>query len=96
MNFLELYIDAFKHFLDWKGKSTRRAFWAFCLMSMLVSFLILFFSAGLANLYCLVALIPGIMLCIRRARDTGYSPFLALIALIPLIGVIILGILPSK
>ena len=96
MNFLQLYIDAFKQFLDWKGKSTRTAFWAFILISILVSIVLSIFSASLTHLYSLVALIPSIMLCIRRARDTGYTPFLALIALIPLIGTIILGVLPSK
>ena len=96
MNFLQLYIDAFKHFLDFKGKSTRTAFWSFVIISVLVSILLTAILPAIATLYSLVALIPSIMLCIRRARDTGYTPFLALVILIPVLGVLVLGLLPSK
>ena len=96
MKFLQLYIDAFKQFLDYKGKSTRTAFWSFVIISAIVSVLLTAIVPTVANIYALVALIPSIMLCIRRARDTGYTPFLALVALIPLVGVLVLGLLPSK
>ena len=96
MNFLQLYIDAFKQFFNFKGKSTRTAFWAFVIISTLVSMLLTAVFPTLANIYALVALIPSIMLCIRRARDTGYTAFLAFVILIPVVGLLVLGLLPSK
>ena len=95
MNYLELYLNAFKQFLDWKGKSNRTAFWAFVLISMLVSVILLFLSPMLSNIYALITIIPGIMLCIRRARDAG-CVWLALTIIVPILALLILGLLPSK
>ena len=95
MNYLNLYIDAFKKFLDFKGKEHRTAFWSFVLISALISLLLSAILPAIAGIYGLVTLIPGIMLCIRRGRDAG-TPWLALTLLIPILAVIVLGILPSK
>ena len=95
MNFLQLYLNAFKQIVDFKGTSDRTSDWAFAIISFIVSLILSAIFAPAAGVYNLVALIAGIMLCIRRGRDAG-NPLLALIILIPLIGAIILGVLPSK
>lgn len=95
MNFLTLYVDAFKRIIDFKGRSDRTAFWSFVIISFLVSLLLTTFLPVAAGIYGLVALVAGIMLCIRRGRDAG-SPLWALLLLIPVLGPIILGILPRK
>lgn len=95
MNFLQLYIGAFKQILDFKGKSDRTAYWAFAIISFIVSLILSAIFAPAAGIYNLVALIAGIMLCIRRGRDAG-NPLWALLILIPVVGWIILGILPRK
>ena len=95
MHYLELYLNTFNQFLNWKGKSNRTAFWAFALISILISVLLLFLSPLLAVLYELVIFVPGVMLCIRRARDAG-CVWLALTILVPLIALLILGLMPSK
>ena len=95
MNFLKLYVDAFKRILDFNGRANRTTFWAFILISMVVSLILGMISVTIANIYAIVALVAGIALSIRRGRDAG-TPWLALLLLIPLLGLIILGVLPRK
>ena len=95
MNFLQLYVDAFKRILDFKGKSDRTAFWSFVLISFIVTLILGLLPAIILKIYSIVAFVDGVMLCIRRGRDAG-SPLWALIDLIPVIGAIILGLLPRK
>ncbi|MBQ4472522.1 MAG: DUF805 domain-containing protein [Alphaproteobacteria bacterium] len=95
MNYLQLYIDAFKQILDFKGRSDRTAFWSFAIISFIVSLILAAVFAPAAGIYNLVALVAGIMLSIRRGRDAG-TPLWALLLLIPVVGPIILGILPRK
>ena len=95
MNFLTLFIDAFKRILDFKGRSDRTSFWSFVIISFLVSLLLAKFLPIAAGIYGLVSLVAGIMLCIRRGRDAG-TPLLALTMIIPPLGLIVLGVLPRK
>ena len=95
MKFLQLYIDAFKQILDFKGKSDRTAFWSFVIISIIVSVVLLPLIPFIAGIYGIVATVAGIMLSIRRARDAG-NVLLALTIIIPILGLIVLGLLPSK
>ena len=95
MKYLQLYMDAFRKFFDFKGKENRTAFWSFVVISALVTMLLTAVFPAIAGLYGLVALIPSIMLCIRRARDAG-CVWLALTILIPIVTLIVLCLLPSK
>jgi len=94
MNFINLYVDAFKKILDIKGKAGRMEFWAFVLISLLIVIVLKTFIPAVAGLYSIVALVALITLSIRRGRDFG-SPLWALLLLVPF-GVIILGLLPRK
>jgi len=95
MNYLQLYIGAFKEILNFKGRDTRTAFWSFVIISFIVNLILVKISAAVAGIYGLVALIAGIMLSIRRARDAG-NVLLALTLIVVPVGVIVLGLLPSK
>ena len=95
MNYLQLYIDTFKNILDFKGRSDRTTYWSFAIISFIVSLILSAVSVTIAGIYNIVALVAGIMLCIRRGRDAGH-PLWALLILIPVVGWIILGILPRK
>lgn len=95
MNFLQLYIDAFKRIPDFSGKSDRTAYWSFVIISTIVSMILSAISVTVAGVYGIVALVAGIMLFIRRGRDIG-NPLWALLVLIPVVGWIILGLLPRK
>ncbi len=95
MKFVQLYIDAFKKFFDFKGKETRTAFWSFVIISTLVSMLLTAFVPAVAGIYGLVALIPSIMLCIRRGPDAG-NALLALTIIIPILGLLVLVLLQAR
>ena len=95
MEFLQLYIDAFKNILNIQGKANRTAYWSFVIIALIVGSLLSALIPLLAGVYGIVALIAYITLCIRRGRDIG-NPLWALLALFPPIGTIILGILPIK
>ncbi len=105
--FSTYFIDPIKnHYLDFAGKATRKQFWLFVLFNFLV-FLVLsiilgFFGKAGDILYfvCqLAVLLPSLGIAARRLRDGGFSPWLLLIGLIPVLGWIVLLVLylmPSK
>lgn len=103
------FIDVIKnHYFDFSGRATRTQFWLFVLISWLVSLVLgivcaMFLKEQTASiisgLYTLALLLPGLGIAARRLRDGGFSPWLLLIGLIPVIGwiiLIILYIMPSK
>ena len=102
------FIDVIKnHYFDFGGKATRTQFWMFVLINWLVS-LVLGIICGMflkehANIvnvvYSLALLLPSLGIAARRLRDGGFSPWLLLLFLIPIIGwiaLLILYIMPSK
>lgn len=96
------YIEAFKKYAVFSGRSRRKEYWFFVLFNIIVA-LILGFIDGLAGtfspesgvgvlggLYTLVALVPGIAVSVRRLHDTNRSGWWMLIGLIPIVGAIVL------
>lgn len=103
------FIDVIKnHYIDFSGKATRTQFWMFVLFNFIVSFVLglicgMFLQQNTANMinwiYCLVLLLPSLGIAARRLRDGGFTPWLLLLLLIPVIGWLILFVLylmPSK
>lgn len=101
------FIDPIKnHYMDFSGKATRKQFWLFVLFSVLVFFvlaLVLGFLGKTGNIvyfFCQLAiLLPALGIAARRLRDGGFSPWLLLLLLLPIIGGLILFVLyllPSK
>ena len=105
--FTTYFIDPIKnHYVDFKGRATRKQFWLFVLWSFIV-FLVLGIVLGFLNdtgdiIYTvcqLVVLLPSLAIAARRLRDGGFSPWWLLIGVVPFIGWIVLLImylLPSK
>ena len=98
------YIAVLKKDVEFSGRAGRPEFWWFVLANFLVS-LVGALVAGvihvpaLSTLYSLAVLLPSLAVGARRLRDAGFSPWLLLLGLIPLIGwiaLIILYIMPSK
>ena len=95
------YLEAFRRFGDFKGRSRRKEYWYFFLFNLLASWLFLFIDyilgtystesmIGLVNVaYSLVALIPGLSVSVRRLHDTGRTGWWMLINFIPVIGWIV-------
>ncbi|SBS29631.1 Inner membrane protein YhaI [Marinomonas aquimarina] len=86
------YIDALKHYADFRDVAHRRAFWMFMLINLIISVAIIIIELAtdhpgwLDALYSIATLIPLIALMTRRLRDTGLPLYSWLVLLIPVIG----------
>lgn len=95
---MQWYLEAFRRYAEFSGRSRRRAYWFFVLFNLIVSFVLAGVDAALMGpdsglllpLYGLAALIPGIAVSVRRLHDIGRSGWWLLIGLIPLVGAIVL------
>lgn len=97
-----------RDYTRFEGRARRKEYWSYAL----VSFLIIMgasivagvlFGEGFGNLVngllSLAFLLPGLAALVRRLHDGGYSGWLALLLLIPFLGlvaVIVLTVLPSE
>ena len=96
----------FQHYIDFGGRATRKQFWLFVLFNIIVGFVLGFVFAFLgktgtvlANLYQLALFLPSLAIAARRLRDGGFTPWLLLLLLLPIIGwiiLLVLYLLPSK
>lgn len=105
--FSTYFVDPIKnHYLDFAGKANRKQFWLFVLFNFLV-FLVLSIvlnflgkTGDVIYFICqLAVLLPSLGIAARRLRDGGFSPWLLLIGLIPVLGwivLLVLYLLPSK
>jgi uncharacterized membrane protein YhaH (DUF805 family) len=95
------YLDAWKNYVTFTGRSRRKAYWMFVLFNIIAAVLagVIDNALGLAGkdgygpisgLYSLAVFIPGLALAIRRLHDTGRTGWWMLLGLIPLFGWIIL------
>jgi uncharacterized membrane protein YhaH (DUF805 family) len=91
------YLDGWRNWLNFRGRSRRKAYWMFALFNFIASVLagvldgIFGFGRdggyGLFNgLYSLAALLPGLSLAVRRLHDTGRSGWWLLLVLVPFLG----------
>lgn len=93
---MEYFIDAFKKFAEFSGRATRKQYWMFILVYLLIylGLAAIGFALGageiLAGIFTLVMLVPSISCAARRLHDTSRTGWWQLIALIPLIGTIVL------
>jgi len=93
MRTFQYYIDAFRHYFDFHGKTSKKAFWFFVLYHIIISLMLSFISEDLYNVYSLIVFIPSLAISVRRLHDIGKSGWWVLIGLIPIIGWIWLFIL---
>lgn len=103
--YLAEYIQMFKRWNDFSGKSNLKEFWMPVLINVIISaiFQILAQLAGFFNtvygIYGLIILIPFLALNIRRLHDVGKSGWYLLWYLLPIIGwvlIILQLVKPSK
>jgi uncharacterized membrane protein YhaH (DUF805 family) len=95
------YLDAWKKYFTFTGRSRRTAYWMFVLFNIIAVILanVIDNVLGLAGdggygpvsmIYGLAVFLPGLALAIRRLHDTGRSGWWMLISFLPLIGLIVL------
>ncbi len=97
---MKYYVEAWKRYTDFKGRSSRAAYWWPFLLTIIISFVLGGISAsvfGTASdeagplewIYQLAWLCPGIALGVRRLHDIGRNGWWLLVALTG-VGVIVL------
>ena len=96
------YLEAFKKYAVFSGRSRRKEYWSFVLFNIIVSIVLAgidallgtFSSASniglLSGIYSLAVLIPTLALTVRRLHDTDRTGWWILIVLVPFIGWIVL------
>ena len=84
--------------IEFNGCAKRPEFWWFVLINFIVSVLVGVVSATLSLVYSLAVLLPSLAVGARRLRDAGFSPWLLVLGLIPVVqlALIVLWIMPSK
>lgn len=92
---MNYYIDAFKNYVNFKGRARRKEYWMFVLFNFIVAIVLSIIDSLLgitilSTIYSIAVIIPSLALCFRRLHDIGKSGAWILIGLIPLVGEIIL------
>lgn len=89
------YLEVLKNYAVFDGRARRTEYWMFMLFNFFIVFVlglveIVIGGTGLAGLYSMAVLIPGIAVSVRRLHDTGRSGWWLLIGFVPLVGAIVL------
>ncbi|MFD8205164.1 DUF805 domain-containing protein [Streptomyces sp. NPDC059695] len=89
------YVDVLKKYAVFDGRARRKEFWMFVLFNAIILTVLTLVDEVigfrlLSSLYGLAVLLPYVGVLIRRLHDTGRSGWWALLALIPVAGVIVL------
>lgn len=99
---MEWMLMPFRRYVEFSGRSRRKEYWMFVLFNLIVYFVLaLLFGAYqvtpegeidfgpgpmLLSLYALIAFLPSLAVVVRRFHDQDKTGWLALLALIPFIG----------
>jgi uncharacterized membrane protein YhaH (DUF805 family) len=87
------YFEPFKKYGDFKGRASRKEFWIFFLVNLLIGLLVIIPSQivfALVSLYVSFILLPGIAVTIRRLHDSNKPDWHLFVILLPLPGLFIL------
>ncbi len=92
---MNYFLDVFRKFGDFKGRSRRSEYWYFTLFSTIISAITMGIDfmtemPVLNPLYSLIVFVPSLAVLARRLHDGGRSAWWFLIVFIPLIGFIVL------
>lgn len=97
---MQYYVDFWKRYVDFKGRTSRKAYWMAVLFNFLVAIGIGIVDGVigaamdtnfsiLSGLFVLATIIPGLAMAIRRFHDQNRSGWFILLGLVPFIGGII-------
>lgn len=92
------FIEALKKYAEFSGRASRKEFWVFVLICMIINAIlgvmgIIFGALGMEILAIIVGLaliVPSISVGTRRLHDTGRTGWWQLIYFVPIIGFIIM------
>ena len=86
---LHWYVDAFRRYAEFGGRSRRSAYWWFVLAHWVVLLVLGGIVETLIVLYWVGVLLPSLALMVRRLHDTDRSGWWWLINLVPIIGTLV-------
>ena len=96
-NIINCYVDMWKNFANFSGRTTVGGYWWAYLAHFIVCFVLSLIGVEvLTTVYSLACLIPGLAITVRRLRDAGKSWGWLFIILVPLVGWIIFIIMLCK
>lgn len=93
---MEHYTGAFRKYATFSGRATRKEYWMFVLVNILVSMVLSILFKNIKELnfipaiYAIAVFLPTLALVFRRLHDVGKSGWWILIQIIPFIGSIVL------
>jgi len=93
MTFYESILVCLKKYAEFKGRASRPEFWWFMLFVVLVASALEYLSQALGSVFLIAILLPLLAAGTRRLRDSGNSAWWQLFLLVPVGGIIIVGIL---
>lgn len=93
--FINHYIEMWKNYFNFSGRTTVPGYWWAFLCNFVVSYICGFLGI-LGTIYSLAALIPGLAIGIRRLNDAGKHWAWIFINFIPVVGQIIYIVLLCK
>jgi uncharacterized membrane protein YhaH (DUF805 family) len=92
---INYYVDMWKNFANFSGRTTVAGYWWAYLVNFIVS-TVIGFIPYVGFIYGLVAIIPGLAITVRRLNDAGKHWAWIFISLVPLAGAIILIVMLCK
>ena len=96
-NIINCYVDMWKNFANFSGRTSVGGYWWAYLGNIIVSIVLgLIGVEVLITVYSLATLIPTLSIAVRRLRDAGKSWGWLFINLVPLVGWIIFIVLLCK
>jgi DNA-binding CsgD family transcriptional regulator len=93
MTFYESIRVCLIKYADFNGQATRPEFWWFALFVTLVAGALAYLSQDLSSIFLIAVLLPFLAAGARRLHDTGRSAWWQLFLLVPVGGILLLGIL---
>ena len=96
MNFIESIQTCYKNFFDFSGRASKSEFWWFQLYAIIIYGMMFVFQGDLVLVFSILVIaniIPVYAAAVRRLHDTDKSGWMALISVIPLIGLYIFVLL---
>lgn len=92
VTFFESIRICFTKYAEFNGRASRSEFWWFMLFVTLVASALVYLSQSLSNIFLIAILLPLLAAGSRRLHDCGKSGWLQLYLLVPVGGIIMLGI----
>lgn len=95
---MDNYIEVLKKYAVFNGRASRKEYWMFFLVNILIMIGFSLVSSVLRStiiqvlgiLYIIAILVPSLAVYVRRLHDTNHSAWWILLSLIPIVGGIIL------